>query len=106
MSSGRKKLRALEAELLKLTTLRHPNLIHIYAVKLVFSGSRGKLVILSEEFPSYTLADALQDFGEMKEQKASVSFISLVTVMERTNGFLLEGISHTNPRRTQRGSRR
>ena len=52
-SQGRKKLKLLETEILRLCSIRHSNLLAILAVKLITPHSSGppKLVVLCEARP-------------------------------------------------------
>lgn len=69
---GLKKLRAVEAELRRLISVRHENLHRIYAVKLEtpVSGSP-RLAVLMEERPQLTLYDILADSNTIKVDRAS-----------------------------------
>ena len=75
-SQGRKKLRQVEQEIRKLTNIRHPKLLSIFAVKLVLPVGRGngvgQLMILSERAPSLTLHELLEDCDNLREERAVV----------------------------------
>ncbi|KAA1478685.1 Serine/threonine-protein kinase [Dentipellis sp. KUC8613] len=71
---GKKKLRQLESEVTRLTTLRHVNLLSVYAVKLTMphSGSAPpQLAILMEQRPAVSLKDVLEDCEALREDRAS-----------------------------------
>ncbi|PFH46932.1 hypothetical protein AMATHDRAFT_7250 [Amanita thiersii Skay4041] len=72
-SQGRKKLKQVETEIQRLTSIRHPNLLSVFAVKLYLPHSSGapRLVVLSEQAPPLTLYDVLQDCESVKEERAS-----------------------------------
>ena len=73
-SQGRKKLKALEAEIQRLCSIRHNNLLAILAVKFTTSHSSGpaRLALLCEGRPSVTLEDVLQDSDSLREDRATV----------------------------------
>ena len=77
---GRRKLKVLEAELQKLTIIRHPNLLAVLAVKLILpnSNSQPKLLILHERRPSVTLQDVLEDSDWLRESRATACVFFLV----------------------------
>jgi len=94
-SQGRKKLKQIESEMLKLINIRHPNLLSVFAVKLMTPHSNHpRLVILMEERPSLCLQDVLEDCDTLKEERASVCYkvvsVMLVTVLAKL------GISASN----------
>ncbi|KIJ97967.1 hypothetical protein K443DRAFT_104703 [Laccaria amethystina LaAM-08-1] len=72
-NQGRKKLKQVEAEIQRLTTVRHQNLISVFAVKLNIPHSSGppQLMVLSEQRPALTLHDVLQDCDSLREERAS-----------------------------------
>ncbi|TFK38831.1 hypothetical protein BDQ12DRAFT_605427 [Crucibulum laeve] len=72
-SQGRKKLKQVEAEIQRLTSIRHPNLLSVFAVKLTLPHSSGppQLMVLSEQGPPLTLQDVLEDCGGLREERAS-----------------------------------
>lgn len=80
--TGRKKLKQVEAEINRLSNISHPNLLRVLAVKLILPHGNGagpaRLVILSEERPSLSLEDVLEDCECLKESKATVRFIIFV----------------------------
>ncbi|EIW85919.1 hypothetical protein CONPUDRAFT_114006 [Coniophora puteana RWD-64-598 SS2] len=69
-SQGKKKLNQVEAELNKLSTLRHPNLLSVLAVKLSLNHVPPRLVVLSEQRPALTLQDVLEDSECLREERA------------------------------------
>ncbi len=92
-TQGRGKLNRLQEEIQRLTSIRHPNLLSVFAVKLVNmhpsspdtpispGGSGGgssppQLMILTERMPGLTLQDVLEDCASLREDRASV-YISL-----------------------------
>ncbi|KAI0051565.1 Serine/threonine-protein kinase [Auriscalpium vulgare] len=70
-SQGRKKLKQVEAEVQRLITLRHVNLLSIHAVRLTLPQSSGppKLSILMEQRPTLTLMDLLEDCDALREDR-------------------------------------
>jgi translation initiation factor 2-alpha kinase 4 len=64
----------VETEIQRLIGVRHPNLLSVFAVKLTFPYSSGlpQLVVLTEQRPSMTLQDVLEDCDFLKEERASV----------------------------------
>lgn len=80
--TGRKKLKQVEAEISRLSTISHPNLLRVLAVKLSLPHGNGagpaRLVILSEERPSLSLEDVLEDSECLRENKATVRFMVFV----------------------------
>ncbi|KAL6299472.1 kinase-like domain-containing protein [Sparassis latifolia] len=69
---GRKKLKQLESEIQRLTSLRHQNLLAVLAVKLTTPTSNGspRLIILTEQRPPVTLQDVLEDCDWLREDRA------------------------------------
>lgn len=66
-------MKQIESEMLKLINVRHPNLLSVFAVKLLTPHSEyPRLVILSEQGPSLCLQDVLEDCDTLKETRASV----------------------------------
>lgn len=61
----RKKLKQLEGEIQGLTSIRHPNLLSVFTVKL-------SLPHLTERVPRLTLQDVLEDCASLREERASV----------------------------------
>lgn len=82
-SQGRKKLKQLEAEIQRLCSIRHTNLLAILAVKLMLPHSSGppRLVMLCEGRPSVTLEDVLQDSDSLREDRAAVRIAFLPAVV-------------------------
>ncbi|KAI6125176.1 kinase-like domain-containing protein [Pisolithus croceorrhizus] len=71
-TQGKKKLAQLEAEIQRLMKVNHPNLLSVLAVKLSFPhGGPPLLTILSEQRPSLTLQDVLEDCYCLREDRAS-----------------------------------
>ncbi|KAG6823740.1 hypothetical protein H0H93_003166, partial [Arthromyces matolae] len=70
---GRKKLKQVEAEIQRLTTIRHEHLVNIFAVKFTpsYTGSSAQMVVLSEQAPPLTLHDVLEDTQSLREDRAS-----------------------------------
>ncbi|OSC98901.1 Serine/threonine-protein kinase [Trametes coccinea BRFM310] len=70
---GLKKLKELESEIQRLTSVRHPNLVAILAVKLTIPRppDNPRLVILMEQRPSLTLQDVLEDSDHLREDRAT-----------------------------------
>lgn len=108
-TQGRKKLNTLQEEIQRLTSIRHPNLLGVFAVKLVnmhpsspnpntpISPAGGgsnppQLMILTERMPGLTLQDVLDDCASLREDRASVhillfaswSFLKLTDCMFRS----------------------
>ena len=79
-TQGRKKLKQVEQEIQKLTTVRHPKLITVFAVKLYMPHSSGppQLMVLSEQLPTLTLHDVLEDSEFLKEDRVSVCVFFLL----------------------------
>ncbi|KAI5992946.1 kinase-like domain-containing protein [Pisolithus albus] len=71
-TQGKKKLAQLEVEIQRLMKVNHPNLLSVLAVKLSFPhGGSPLLTILSEQRPSLTLQDVLEDCYCLREDRAS-----------------------------------
>ncbi|KAL4071177.1 kinase-like domain-containing protein [Scleroderma yunnanense] len=71
-TQGKKKLGQVEAEIQRLIDVHHPNLISVLAVKLSFPHvGPPRLAILSEQRPSLTLQDVLEDCHCLREDRAS-----------------------------------
>ena len=79
-TQGRKKLKQVEQEIQKLTTVRHPKLITVFAVKLYMphSGGPPQLMVLSEQLPALTLHDVLEDSELLREDRVSVCFVFFI----------------------------
>ncbi|PCH37122.1 Serine/threonine-protein kinase [Wolfiporia cocos MD-104 SS10] len=82
-TQGRKKLRTLESEILRLTSLRHTNLLAVVAVKLVTPTSSGspRLLILTEQRPFVTLQDVLEDCDSLREERASNYLFQILSAL-------------------------
>ncbi|KAF9445879.1 Serine/threonine-protein kinase [Macrolepiota fuliginosa MF-IS2] len=92
-TQGRKKLNTLQEEIQRLTLIRHPNLLSVFAVKLVHNVSSPatapgtssspvtpagfmfplppQLMVLTERMPGLTLQDVLEDCASLREDRAS-----------------------------------
>ncbi|KAH7905298.1 kinase-like domain-containing protein [Hygrophoropsis aurantiaca] len=71
-NQGKKKLKQLEAEIERLITVRHPNLLSVFAVKLSLPhAGPPRLSILLEQRPALTLQDVLEDCECLREERAS-----------------------------------
>ena len=79
-TQGRKKLKQVEQEIQKLSTVRHPKLITVFAVKLHIphSGGPPQLMVLSEQLPALTLHDVLEDSESLREDRVSVCFVFFI----------------------------
>lgn len=72
-SQGKKKLFQVEQEIKNLINVRHPKLLSVYAVKLVFPPNNPPLLmVLTEQTPALTLHDVLEDCESLREDRASV----------------------------------
>ena len=73
-TQGRKKLKQVEQEIQRLSTVQHPKLLTVYAVKLSIPHSSGppQLMVLSEQLPALTLHDVLEDSECLREDRVSV----------------------------------
>ena len=107
---GRKKLKQVEAEIQRLASIRHPNHTSVFAVKLTGVGGgygysyssylaggasligghgtgtgRPQLMVLSEQTPTLTLYDMLQDCDCLKDDRARVghSFFFFLSQSDR-----------------------
>ena len=75
-SQGKKKLYQVEQEIKNLISIRHPKLLSVYALKLVFPPNGVPvLMVLMEQTPPLTLHDVLEDCESIREDRASVSVI-------------------------------
>ena len=74
-NQGLKKLKQVESELQRLASIRHPNLLAVLAAKLTTpsANSSPRLLILTEQRPSVTLHDVLEDTDHLREDCAQVS---------------------------------
>lgn len=77
-------MKQVETEINRLSNISHPNLLRVLAVKLSLSQGNGagpaRLVILSEERPSLSLEDVLEDCECLRENKAKVRFTEELTL--------------------------
>jgi translation initiation factor 2-alpha kinase 4 len=88
-SQGRKKLKQVEQEIQRLSTVRHTKLLSVYAVKLHIPHSSGppQLMVLSEQLPLLTLYDVLEDSECLRGDRVTVcsfvhfGFFSLTIVL-------------------------
>jgi translation initiation factor 2-alpha kinase 4 len=72
-SQGKKKLYQVDQEIKNLINVRHPKLLSVCAVKLVFPpNSSPLLMVLTEQPPALTLHDVLEDCESLREDRASV----------------------------------
>lgn len=73
-NQGLKKLRQVESELQRLSQIRHSNLLAVLAAKLKApnANSSPRLIILTEQRPSVTLHDVLEDSDHLRENRAIV----------------------------------
>jgi eukaryotic translation initiation factor 2-alpha kinase 4 len=73
-SPGRKKLRNLVEEIKRLIRFDHPNVLRVYACKLTMPNAAAptRLAVLSEQRPSLSLVDVLEDSDTLKEEKATL----------------------------------
>jgi eukaryotic translation initiation factor 2-alpha kinase 4 len=85
-SQGRKKLKQLEGEIQRMVGMQRQgqeNLTRVFAVKLVMPQAHGyggqahksaptQLMVLSEQAPTLTLGDVLEDCESLKEERATV----------------------------------
>lgn len=72
-TQGRKKIKQVEAEIQRLTAIRHSNALSVFAVKLNLPHSSGppQLMVLSEQAPALTLYDVLEDCESLREERAT-----------------------------------
>ena len=84
-NSGRKKLKQVESEIQRLTSVQHPNVVRTLAVKLYLpnSNSPSQLTILCEQSPALTLQDVLEDCDSLRGERASVSFSIMLILGQR-----------------------
>jgi len=81
---GKRKIRDLEAEIRKLTKLRHANVLRVLGVKLVIPQSNAppQLIILSEQAPPLTLYDVLQDCENLREERSLEYLTQILTGLD------------------------
>ena len=72
--SGRKKLRGVETELLRLAAIEQENLVKIYAVKVTnpSSDESSRLSILMEQRPPVSLRHVLEHCDTLNAERTSV----------------------------------
>jgi len=101
-SVGRKKLKQVEAEIQRLTFIRHPNLLSVFAVKLNMPYSSGpqQLIILSEQGPALSLQDILEDCESLREERASVCliffYVQFVLLIDAVQDYLSQILTALN----------
>ncbi|KZT71101.1 Serine/threonine-protein kinase [Daedalea quercina L-15889] len=83
-TQGEKKLKQLESEIQRLSTIRHPNVLTTLAVKLVTptSSDSPQLVILTEQRPAVTLKDVLEDCDWLREDRASDYLVQILSGLQ------------------------
>lgn len=106
-TQGRRKLNGSLEEMKPLTSVRHSNLVSVFAVKVVFHsaapvgvdlGGVGagvppppQLMILTERMPGLTLQDVLEDCAALREERAS-GYLS--QILGALNALHLRGLVH------------
>ncbi|KAJ8457370.1 hypothetical protein ONZ45_g18339 [Pleurotus djamor] len=71
-NQGKRKLHQVEADIRRLSSIRHPNLISVLAVKLSTpSNANAQLLILTEQRPAVSLEDLLEDCQNLREERVS-----------------------------------
>ncbi|KAG7085469.1 hypothetical protein E1B28_003030 [Marasmius oreades] len=72
-NQGIKKLKQVEGEIRRSTTIRHDNVVRVLGVKLVTHkiGNSSQLFILSEQPPALTLYDVLDDCVSLREDRVT-----------------------------------
>ncbi|KAI0354133.1 Serine/threonine-protein kinase [Trametes cingulata] len=90
---GLKKLKELESDIQRLTSIRHHNLVAVLAVKLTIprQPDNPRLVILMEQRPSVTLQDVLEDTDHIREERAT-DYLS--QILGAINSLHAAGIMH------------
>lgn len=83
-SQGRKKLKQLESDIQKLITIRHENLISVYAVKLTMphTSDPTRLAILCEQRPSMTLLDVLENCDTLREERTTEYLLQVLSALQ------------------------
>ncbi|KAF8345771.1 kinase-like domain-containing protein [Amanita rubescens] len=96
-SQGRKKIKQVEAEIQRLISVRHQNILSVFAVKLNMPHSAGapQLVVLSEQAPALTLFDVLEDCESLREERASDYLCQILSALEAVHagGLMHRGIT-------------
>ncbi|KAG7440064.1 Serine/threonine-protein kinase [Guyanagaster necrorhizus] len=79
-NQGRKKVKQVEEEIIRLKSVRHPNVVRVLAVKLNAPHSSGapQLVILSEQSPALSLKDVLSDCDCLREDRVSDYIVQIL----------------------------
>ncbi|KAJ7101250.1 kinase-like domain-containing protein [Mycena belliarum] len=82
-TQGKKKLKQVEAEIRRLSTIYHPNLLRLFAVKMTFPQTSGspRLVVLYEAPPGSSLRDVLEDCDSIKETRASEYLAQILSAL-------------------------
>uniref|UniRef100_A0A0W0FQ29 non-specific serine/threonine protein kinase n=1 Tax=Moniliophthora roreri TaxID=221103 RepID=A0A0W0FQ29_MONRR len=72
-NQGKKKLKQVESEIRRVTSIRHENVVRVLAVKLNTSksGNSSQLFILCEQAPAITLQDLLADCDCLREDRVT-----------------------------------
>ena len=84
-SQGKKKLYQVEQKIKNLISIRHPKLLSVYALKLVFPpNAMPVLMVLMEQTPPLTLHDVLEDCESMREDRASVFVMRFLVTRNST----------------------
>ncbi|KAL1938729.1 hypothetical protein VTO73DRAFT_11332 [Trametes versicolor] len=90
---GLKKLKELEGEIRRITTIRHVNLLAVLGAKLIIprAPDNPRLVILTEQRPSVTLHDVLEDTDHLREDRTTDYLGQILAAM---NTLHAAGIMH------------
>ncbi|TFK47428.1 Serine/threonine-protein kinase [Heliocybe sulcata] len=84
-SQGRKKLKQLELDIQKLISVRHENLVSLYAAKLAMPHAMSestRLAILCEQRPPVTLLDVLENCDTLKEERATEYLLQILSALQ------------------------
>nr|GAT55219.1 predicted protein [Mycena chlorophos] len=109
-TQGKKKLKQVEADIQKLISIAHPNLLRVYAVKLTFPHTSGppRLVVLHEAPPALTLRDVLEDCDSIKEERALEYLVQILSGLNAVHvadtvhrGIAPDGIGIVNHTKTK-----
>ncbi|RPD79604.1 Serine/threonine-protein kinase [Lentinus tigrinus ALCF2SS1-7] len=84
MNQGLKKLKQVESELQRLASIRHPNLLSVLAAKLTTpsANTSPRLLILTEQRPSVTLHDVLEDTDHIREDRAQEYLTQILSALQ------------------------
>ncbi|KAF8695512.1 hypothetical protein AX14_001770 [Amanita brunnescens Koide BX004] len=87
------KIKRVEAEIQRLTAIRHQNLVSVFTVKLNVSHSSGppQLAVLSEQPPALSLHDLLEDCDSLREERATDC---LAQILSALNAVHAGGLTH------------